>query len=127
MKRKELSLRRRTRISQKMPQDSEEMMMTLPYFLIKMCQRNLHEHGQMENMDKVPLCFYIPPDRTVNKTGKKRAQVKMSGRHLTVVQSCCDNQWLSLGGKQWPKSACQQVSPCERMRLDGGEERDRLD
>lgn len=47
----ELSLRRRTRISQKMPQDSEEKMMTFLYFLIKMCQKNLHEHEQIENMD----------------------------------------------------------------------------
>ncbi|KAL7381042.1 hypothetical protein ABVT39_027717, partial [Epinephelus coioides] len=92
MKRKALSLRRRTCISQKMPKDYEEKMMTFQRFIIKMHQQNSYELEQIGNMDEVPMCFDMPPDRTVNNSGEKTVQIKMSGHeksHFTVVLSCC--------------------------------------
>lgn len=92
MKRKALSLRRRTRISQKMPMDYEEKMITFQRFIIKMRRQNSYALGQIGNMDEVPMCFDMPPDRTVNNRGEKTVQIKTSGHeksHFTVVLSCC--------------------------------------
>ncbi len=92
MKRKALSLRRRTRISQKMPKDYEEKIITFQRFIIKMRQQNSYELGQIGNMDEVPMCFDMPPDHTVNNRGEKTVQIKTSAHeksHFTVVLSCC--------------------------------------
>lgn len=92
MKRKGLSLRKRTRISQKMPSDYEDKLISFQRFMIKMRQKNSYELGQIGNMDEVPMCFDMPPDRTVNKAGEKTVQIKTSGHeksHFTVVLSCC--------------------------------------
>ncbi len=79
MKRKGLLLRRKTCISQKMPQDYEEKMMAFQR-VIKMHQKNLYELGQIGNTDEVPMCLDMPLHRTGNKTGENTVQIKtMSG------------------------------------------------
>ena len=92
MRRRGLSLRKRTRISQKLPADYEEKMLQFQRFIIKMRKKNNYQIGQIGNMDEVPMCFDMPPDRTVNSKGEKTVQIKTTGHeksHFTVVLSCC--------------------------------------
>lgn len=75
-----------------MPQDYEEKMMAFQRFIIKMHQKNFYQVGQIGNMDDVLMCFYMPPDCIVNKTGEKTVQIKTLGHKkslFTIVLSCC--------------------------------------
>ncbi|KAJ8272824.1 hypothetical protein GJAV_G00093870 [Gymnothorax javanicus] len=92
MKRKGLSVCRSSHISQKIPRDYEEQVMAFHRFIVKMRRKNTYELGQIGVMHEVPMCFDLPPNRTVTKTGEKAVQVKTSGQeksYSTVVLSCC--------------------------------------
>ena len=50
------------------------------------------EIGQLGNMDKVPLTFSVPSNKTVDVKGAKRVMIKTSGNEkmrYTVVLVCC--------------------------------------
>jgi hypothetical protein len=52
------------------------------------------ELGQIGNMDKVPLTFHVPSNRTVDNKGATTITIKTSGHeepHYTVVLACCTN------------------------------------
>ena len=74
MKRNGLSLRQKTTLAQHLPH-------SFPLHLIA-------------NMDETPLTLNMPPNRTVNKTGKKTIKIRTTGNEknrVTVVLACCDD------------------------------------
>ncbi|KAH1185488.1 hypothetical protein KIL84_018237 [Mauremys mutica] len=88
MKRHELRMRTRTRISQRMPDDYEEKIINFHNFIIKQRKRQNFEIGQIGNMDEVPLTFDVPSNKTVEAKGAKTVTIKTSGHeknHYTVV------------------------------------------
>uniref|UniRef100_A0A803JWI5 HTH CENPB-type domain-containing protein n=1 Tax=Xenopus tropicalis TaxID=8364 RepID=A0A803JWI5_XENTR len=89
-----LCLRQRTKISQKLPQDLEEKVMSFQSFIIK--QRRIHNYdlGDIGNMDETPMTFDLPSNRTVASLGDKTIFLRTTGNeknHFTVVLSCLAN------------------------------------
>jgi hypothetical protein len=92
MKRHGLSMRTKTKISQKMPQEYEEKILSFHRFIIQHRKKTSVELSQIANMDETPLTFDVPSNRTVAMKGAKTVTIKASGHekmHYTVVLSCC--------------------------------------
>lgn len=66
MKRKGLSNRIRTTISQDLPKDLEEKIAILKNYMEKIIKEHKFMPESIVNMDKVSMAFDIPPSRTVN-------------------------------------------------------------
>lgn len=89
-----LCLRQRTKISQKLPKDLDEKVMSFHSFIIK--QRRIHNYdlGDIGNMDETPMTFDLPSNRTVASLGAKTIFLRTTGnekKHFTVVLSCLAN------------------------------------
>ena len=71
MKRHGLTLRLKTKISQKLPDDLEEQILSFHRFVIQ--QRKAHQFklSQIRNMDETPMCFDMPSNRTIDQKGMK--------------------------------------------------------
>jgi len=94
MKRHGLTMRVRTRIAQKMPQEYEQKIIEFHRFVIRARNETNFELGQIANMDEVPLTFDVPSTRTVDKKGVQTVTVKTTGHektHYTVVLACTAN------------------------------------
>lgn len=94
MKRRHLSIRTRTTVSQQLPQDYQEKLATFrAYCKNKITEKKIRpEH--IVNMDEVPLTFDIPVNRTVDKTGARTVNVRTTGNEkasFTVVLACQAN------------------------------------
>ena len=90
-KRYHLSVRRRTKISQKLPQDLEEKITDFHRYIIKQRKQTPYELAHILNMDETPMCFDMPSATTVNKTGAKEVFIRTTGNeknHFTVVLAC---------------------------------------
>lgn len=91
MKRNGLSLRQRTKIAQKLPQDLEQKIILFQKYVIKKRKECNFELSQIGNMDETPMCFDLPGNRTVNLKGEKNVLIKTTGHektNFTVVLSC---------------------------------------
>lgn len=89
-----LCLRQRTKISQKLPKDLDEKVMSFYSFIIK--QRRIHNYdlGDIGNMDETPMTFDLPSNRTVASFGAKTIFLRTTGnekKHFTIVLSCLAN------------------------------------
>uniref|UniRef100_A0A8C5MVE4 HTH CENPB-type domain-containing protein n=1 Tax=Leptobrachium leishanense TaxID=445787 RepID=A0A8C5MVE4_9ANUR len=94
MNRFSLCLRQRTKISQKLPKDLDEKVMSFHSFIIK--QRRIHDYdlGDIGNMDETPMTFDLPSNKTVASLGEKTIFLRTTGNeknHFTVVLSCLAN------------------------------------
>ncbi|KAJ1166030.1 hypothetical protein NDU88_006440 [Pleurodeles waltl] len=94
MNRYGLCLRQRTKISQKLPKDLDEKVMSFHSFIIK--QRKIHNYdlGDIGNMDETPMTFDLPSNRTVASLRNKTVLLRTTGNeknHFTVVLSCLAN------------------------------------
>ncbi|KAJ1202141.1 hypothetical protein NDU88_005942 [Pleurodeles waltl] len=94
MNRYGLCLRQRTKISQKLPKDLDEKVMSFHSFIIK--QRKIHNYdlGDIGNMDETPMTFDLPSNRTVASLGDKTVLLRTTGNekyHFTVILSCLAN------------------------------------
>uniref|UniRef100_A0A146PAS9 Tigger transposable element-derived protein 7 n=1 Tax=Fundulus heteroclitus TaxID=8078 RepID=A0A146PAS9_FUNHE len=94
MKRRNLSIRTRTTVSQQLPKDYQEKLATFRAY----CKKNITEKKirpeHITNMDEVPLTFDIPVNRTVDKTGARTVNVRTTGNEkssFTVVLACQAN------------------------------------
>uniref|UniRef100_A0A8C5PNZ8 HTH CENPB-type domain-containing protein n=1 Tax=Leptobrachium leishanense TaxID=445787 RepID=A0A8C5PNZ8_9ANUR len=94
MKRRNLSIRTRTTISQQLPKDYEEKMAIFHTY----CKNKINEKKirpeHITNMDEVPLTFDIPVNRTVEKTGTSTVSIRTTGNEkssFTVVLGCQAN------------------------------------
>lgn len=91
LKRHNLSIRRRTLISQKLPEDYEEKLYNFQSFVIKMRMRNRYSLSQTVNADQTPLTFDLPVDTTVNPKGASTVSIKTTGNkknRFTVMLAC---------------------------------------
>lgn len=94
MNRYGLCLRRRTKISQKMPSDLEEKIMNFQKYVIEKRKITNFEMSQIGNMDETPMTFDLPENFTVDKKGEKTIHVKTTGHEktrFTVVLTCLAN------------------------------------
>lgn len=92
MKQQGLSLRTKTYTAQKMPADYECTILKFHRFIIDTQKKTSFELDQIGNMDKVPLTFDVPSNRTVTVKGYETVTVKTTGHekiHYTAVLACC--------------------------------------
>lgn len=91
MKRKKLSVRARTTVGQKLPDDWEIKRSDFLKFTHEQIKENKFSTDQVINMDEVPLTFDCPPSRTVNKVGESTVGIITTGHEktsFTCVLSC---------------------------------------
>lgn len=91
MRRKNLSIRRRTHIAQKLPEDFEDKVTQFQKFIIK--QRKLHDFdlSQIGNADQTPLTFDLPSATSVAIKGSKTVTINTTGNEknrFTVMLAC---------------------------------------
>ena len=92
MKRNNLSLRQKTTLAQRLPDDYEEKIVRFHRFIIDRRKENSYPLHFIANMDETPLTFDIPPNRTINSTGEKTVKIRTTGNEknrVTVVLACC--------------------------------------
>ena len=99
MKRRHLSIRTRTAVSQQLPNDyyKEKLALFRTFCKNKISEYKIHPK-HITNMDEVPLTFDIPLNRTVEKAGTSAVTIRTTGNEksaFTVVLSCqADGQKL---------------------------------
>ena len=69
MRRYGLVLRQKTKIAQKLPDDLEEKITSFHKFVLNLRKEYHFEIAQIGNMDETPMCFDLPPNRTVDSKG----------------------------------------------------------
>lgn len=92
MKRNNLSLRQKTTLAQRLPDDYEEKIVRFHRFIIDRRKENSYPLHFIANMDETPLTFDMPPNRTINSTGEKTVKIRTTGNEknrVTVVLACC--------------------------------------
>ena len=91
MKRKNLFVRAKTRIAQRLPQDFDDKIVGFQRMMIKMRKKKDYDLHQIGNMDETPMNFDMPLTRSVDTSGKKTVLIKTTGNeknHFTVVLAC---------------------------------------
>ena len=99
MRRNNLSVRRHTHISQKLPEDNEKLMQFQRY-IIRARNDVDYELSQIGNPDQTPLTFDIPYSTSINATGAKTVTINTTGNEknqFTVMLACTAD-----GGKLLP-------------------------
>ena len=92
MKRNNLSLRQKTTLAQRLPDDYEEKIVRFHRFIIDLRKEDSYPLHFIANMDETPLTFDMPPNRTINSTGEKTVKIRTTGNEknlVTVVLACC--------------------------------------
>ena len=91
MKRNNLVLRQKTKISQKLPHDFEDKITSFHTFIINQRKREEYGMANIGNMDETPVWFDMPSTRTVSKCGEKTVLIRTTGHEksrFTVVLAC---------------------------------------
>jgi hypothetical protein len=91
MKRYNLALRRRTRISQKLPNQTEKLLESFYQFVANLRIRKSFELENILNMDETPVWFDMAGALTINPKGEKTVHVRAMGNEknrFTVVLTC---------------------------------------
>jgi len=91
MKRFNLALRRRTRISQKLPDKTQEQLEKFQQFVKNLRIEKSFELGNILNMDETLVWFDMAGVYTVNPKGEKTVHVRATGNEknrFTVVLTC---------------------------------------
>lgn len=94
MKRRNLSIRTRTTVSQQLPKDYQEKLANFRAYCKKKITEKKIRPEHITNMDEVPLTFDIPVNRTVEKTGTRTVSIRTTGNEkssFTVVLGCQAN------------------------------------
>jgi transposase-like protein len=97
MKRYNLALRRRTRISQKLPEQTTELLANFHRFVIRIRIKNSIELCNIFNMDETPVWFDMAGNITINPKGEKTVHVRGTGNEknrFTVVLTCAAGKKL---------------------------------
>jgi hypothetical protein len=79
MKRKQLSLRRRTSLSQRMPKDFDDKIIAFHKFVIRPRKNSSCLLSKMGSMDQTPLYFDMLTNTTIEGKGEKSVIVRTSG------------------------------------------------
>ena len=91
MKRHGLSLRQKTTLAQRLPDDYEEKIVRFHRFIIDRRKEHNYPLHVIANMDETPLTFDMPPNRTIHNTGEKAIKIRTTGNEknrVTVVLTC---------------------------------------
>jgi hypothetical protein len=91
MKRWNLSLRRRTKIGQKLPKQTEELLENFHRFVFRLRIEKSYEMYNIFNMDETSVWFDMAGNFTVNQTGEKTVHIRGTGNdknRFTVVLTC---------------------------------------
>lgn len=91
MLRRNLVLRVKTKMAQKLPADLEHKILNFQRYVIRARQRHDYPLALIGNMDETPVYFDLPGNRTVNKRGDKTVFVRTTGherQRFTVVLAC---------------------------------------
>lgn len=91
MRRHKLSVRHRTTVGQSLPVDWLEKKENFLDFVNKLREEKKFKLYQLINMNKVPLTFDCPPNRTVTSVGEKCVSISTTGHEttsFTCVLSC---------------------------------------
>jgi Tc5 transposase DNA-binding domain len=91
MKRYDLSLRRKTKISQQLPEDTEEKLEEFRRFVIRLRTQYNYDLNSIFNMDETPVWFDMAGNLTVNNKGDKTVHIRTTGNdknRFTVVLTC---------------------------------------
>lgn len=92
MKRKNLSVRMRTTVGQKLPDDWEEKQKGFLEYFLKLRNDGDYDLKHIINMDEVPLMFDCPPNKTVQEKNSTTVSIATTGHEktsMTVVLACC--------------------------------------
>lgn len=91
LKRYRLALRRRTRISQKLPSKTQELLDKFNKFIIHLRLQKSYDLGNIFNMDETPVWFDMAGNFTINPKGEKTVHIRSTGNEknrFTVVLTC---------------------------------------
>ena len=91
MRRNDLVLRQKTRLSQRLPEEFEDKIIAFQRAIICTKKAKQYSLEQIGNMDETPMQFDMPLDRTLNNKGDKTITIKTTGHekdHFTVVLAC---------------------------------------
>ena len=91
MKRWKLSLRRHTKIRQKLPKQTEELLENFHRFVTRLRIEKSYEMCNIFNMDETSVWFDMAGNFTVNQTGEKTIHIRGTGNdknRFTVVLTC---------------------------------------
>ncbi|KFD47118.1 hypothetical protein M513_12028 [Trichuris suis] len=94
MKSKDLVMRQRTKVAQKMPVDLGDKLRDFRRYVRTLRREHNFLLGSIGNMDETPVFFDMLGNRTVDSKGMKSVIVKSSGHErtrFTVVLSCLAN------------------------------------
>ena len=99
MKRKGFSLRRKTTVSQRLP---EELILKVSSFVLKIRRMRLENDyplAQIGNMDETPVWLDMPGDTTVSRVGEHTVAVRTTGhdkgRFTVVLAAMADGRKLN--------------------------------
>lgn len=104
MKRRKLSLRRRTKIGQKLPKQTEELLENFHRFVIRLRIEKSYEMCNIFNMDETPVWFDMAGNFTVDQTGEKTIHIRETGNdknRFTVVLTCAAGRYYKSLGKSF--------------------------
>ena len=76
----------------RLPDDYEEKIVRFHHFVISRRKEYNYPLHLIPNMDKTPLIFDMPPNRTIHQTGEKTVKIRTTGNEknrVTVVLTCC--------------------------------------
>lgn len=94
-----LSIRRKTTISQRLPEAYEENLVRFQRYVINLRKTYSYLLGQIGNADQTPVYFEMPYDTTVNEAGAKTVQVRTAGAEK---QRCTVMLAVLADGKKLP-------------------------
>jgi hypothetical protein len=97
MKRFDLSLRRKTKISQKLPKDTNAKLEEFRRFIIRLRTQYNFDLNSIFNMDETPVWFDMAGNMTINNKGDKTVHIRTTGNdknHFTVVLTCSAGNFL---------------------------------
>ena len=93
MRRNRLSVRSRTTVGQKLPENWEEKVTNFHQFVSRRKEQLAIQADRVFNMDEVPMSFDAPYSRTVDTTGAESVPVSTTGHEktgFTVVLACSE-------------------------------------
>lgn len=99
MNRRELSIRRRTTICQKLPEQYEDKLIAFQKHVINLRKQNRYLLSQIGNADQTPVWFDMPENTTVNVRGERSVQVKTTG---SEKQRCTVMLAITADGRKLP-------------------------
>ena len=91
MDRHDLSIRRRTTISQKLPENFEDKLLKFQRYIIAERKKHEYDLSLIGNADQTPLTFDMPANSTVDAKGTKSVSIMTTGHEkdrFTVMLAC---------------------------------------